>query len=331
MKSVLKILLFVLAFAFCIGFISYSNSLTENQIHLIENSNVNKAQLKYHFAVIAQNINESFWQSVKSGADSAGASCKAAIEFTGPSVRDEDEELKYLKIAIASRVDGIAIYVTNKSKFTPLINKAVENGIRVVTIESDDKTSHRSSYIGPDAYNVGAAEALLASKAESETANVALILSGNYSVSNDAGISLLNGFKQSLKSSSKIRLSTVKNSNSGYFEAEKIIRDILYNYPEINTVVCTSSNDTLEVAQVLIDLNKTNKITVIGYSNSQQIRSYIKNNVIYGSVYENPKDTGYKSIQCLFRLMTGETPQDTINTGVYTITKDNLVNYPDGS
>jgi ribose transport system substrate-binding protein len=123
----------------------------------------------------------------------------------------------------------------------------------------------------------------------------------------------------------------VQSSNSGYFGAEKIIRNILYTSPSINTVVCTSSNDTQEVVQVLIDLNKIGNITVIGYSNSQQIRNYIKNNIIFGSVYENPQETGYQSIQALAKMLQRKKVPNVINTGVYSITRNNLINYPDGS
>jgi ABC-type sugar transport system substrate-binding protein len=92
-------------------------------------------------------------------------------------------------------------------------------------------------------------------------------------------------------------------------------------------VVCTSSDDTLEVVHVLIDLNRDNDITVIGYSNSPQIRDYIRKNNIYGSVYEDPKETGYQSVASLVRILNGQKPPGASNTGVYTITRSNLVSY----
>ena len=331
MKMFLKIFCFVLALGLCVCLISYSNNTANDQIRLVENSKTSTPSLRYHFVMVAQDMNDTFWQSVKTGAEKAGKKYDAAVEFDGPVIKDEENELKYLSIAIASNVDGIVVYVTDKTKFTPLINKAIGKGIIVVTIESDDINSKRKAYIGPSNYNVGMSEGSLVAEAENGTSNVALILGGNYAENDDASDSLLKGFKYSISTHTGITLQTVQNSSTGYFGAEKIIRNILYDFPKIDTVVCTNSNDTLEVVQVLIDLNKTSNITVIGYSNSQQIRDYIKSNDIFGSVYETPEDTGYRSIESLANILNGKTVPSVINTGVYTITRNNLLTYSDGS
>lgn len=330
MKLYKIIIIFVLVAALCVGGISYSNGFTKNNINLINETQEKTQQYRYHFAVIAQNINESFWQSVKKGAQKAGQKHSAAIEFIGSEVQDEDEELKYLNIAIACNVDGIAVYVTDKSKFGPVINKAVGKGINVVTIESDDKNSLRQAYIGPNSYDIGVMQASLVAEAGTGKSNVAIILGGNYAENQDSSDELLQGFKRSIESNQNIKLKSIKNSGSSYFGAEKIIRNILYEEPDINTVVCTSADDTLEIARVLLDLNKTSDITVIGYNYSDQIRDYIKNGVIFGSVYENPEKTGSESIECLVNLLKGKEISSNINTGVYTVTRNNLINNPIG-
>lgn len=329
MKSY-KVIIIILVLCLCIGGISYSKSITKSSVHLMDDTPKNAQIFRYHFVVIAQNINETFWQSVKSGAQNAGQKYAAAVEFIGPEVQDDDEELKYLNIAIACNVDGIAVYVTDKSKLSPVINKAVERGINVVTIESDDKNSRRKAYIGPNNYEIGAAQASLVREAVNGESNVALIFGGNYAENQDSSEELLQSFKKSIESDKNIRLKSVKNSGSSYFGAEKIIRNILYDEPDINTVVCTSSDDTLEIARVLLDLNKTSDITVIGYGYSSQVRDYIKNGVIFGSVYENPEKTGSKSIECLVNLLNMKDVSSNINTGVYKVTRNNLVSNSDG-
>jgi ribose transport system substrate-binding protein len=336
MKRSLKILLIVLVSGLCLGFIGYSYNLSEIQIRLVNGSGSNKNDgepLKYHFMMIAQDMGGDFWQSVKAGMQDAAEKYGAAIEYNGSMIQDENEEIDYLKIAIASRVNGIIVYVTDEAKFTPLINKAVSMGIHVVTIESDDKDSLRNTYVGPNSYMVGYNEGgLIAEASGKDSANVAVIVGGNFAGNNDSQDSMLRGFADSIHDYHNITLQTVQVTNSGYFSAETIIRNILSNYPKVNAVVCTGADDTLEVVQVLIDLNKESGITVIGYSNSQQIRDYIKKNCIYGSVYENPKETGYQSIESLVKSLGGEKAPSYIDTGVYTITRSNLVSYyPAGS
>lgn len=331
MKRYLKILLIVLFTCLCLGFIGYSYNLNEIQIKLVGSEDVNKLPLKYHFAVIAQDMGDAFWQSVKKGAENAGSKYDAAIEYNGPMIQDMDEELECLRIAIASNVDGIAVYVTDESRFTPLIDKAVSQGIHVITIESDVVGSQREAYVGPNSYMAGYDEGNLIVEASGGVSNVAMIVGGNYAGNNDAKESLLHGLNDSIRDYPEIKVQTVQVSNSGYFGAETIIRSILNDYPDVDTVVCTGSNDTLEIVQVLIDLNRESGITVIGYGNTPQIREYIKKANIFGSVYEDPEETGYQCIENLVLGIMGKKVPRYVDTGVYTITRRNLVSYPAGS
>lgn len=331
MKTIAKVAAAVLTVSLFAGVIGFSNSLMQSRIHLVDRENDSQKPLRCHFAVIAENMGDSFWQSVKTGAQKAGAEEQAAVEFDGPMVQNENEELKYLNIAIAANVDGIAVYVPDKAKFRPLINKALGKGIDVVTIESDDGSSRRKAYIGPNSYDVGTAQGSLVAEAENGKSNVALILGGNYALNSDLSNSLLKGFRDSIRSHPEISLQSVQSSSSGYFKAEEIIRNILYEHPGINTVVCTSADDTFEIVQVLIDLNKTGSMSVIGYSNSAQIRNYIRNSVIFGSVYENPEETGHECVKCLSQLLNGKQVSKIVKTSVYSVSKNNLVNYPGNS
>ena len=53
-----------------------------------------------------------------------------------------DEQMMYLDIAIASKVDGIVTHVLDEEKFTPLINRAVDSGIPVITVEAEAKAAN---------------------------------------------------------------------------------------------------------------------------------------------------------------------------------------------
>jgi ribose transport system substrate-binding protein len=326
MKRAFKISACVLAAVLCAALSSCSGWNEQNHVKMIDEADSGGQQLRYHFALIAQDMGDPFWQSVKKGALKAAEQVQAAVESDGPVVQDVDAELKYFNIAIAAKVDGIAVYVPDKTKFRPLINEAVGKGIKVITIESDDNESNREAYIGPDSYDVGQAQGDLI--AQIGNSCPALILGGNYSLNSSMSNSLQKGLQNSLRRKLNISLQSVHNSGGGYFKAEEIIRRILYQYPKVNTVICTSENDTLEVVQVLIDLNRTKDINVIGYGNSMQIREYIRNSIVFGSVYESPEETGAKCIQCLADLMNGKEVPRVIKTSVYSITKNNLVNYP---
>jgi ribose transport system substrate-binding protein len=329
MKIYFKIILIVFAIGIFAGSVGYYYNFNTIKIQLTGNSvTKNQKALHYHFVVISQDTGDDFWQSFESGAQEAGSKYDAAVEFNRPVINNDSEELEDLNVAIACRVDGIAINSDGESQFTSLIEKAINEGISVVTVESDDKVSRRSAFIGPNTFNVGTNAGNLVVDALNGKSNVGIIFGGNYASNSDADNSFLNGFKSCIKKHPTIKLETVKTSNVGYFGAEQIIREMLIDHPNINTVVSTNTDDTLEIAQVLIDLNEVGKITVIGYNYSSQIHDYIENGLIYGTVVEDPKQTGYQSIEALVKSVKGQKLPDFIDTGIETVTRSNLLDIP---
>lgn len=328
-----KIVLTILIISLGAGFIGYSYNLNRIQLHLADVDAGNSGEnLKYHFIMIAQDWGDDFWQSVKAGAEEAAEDSGAAIEFLGSVMQDEDGMLESMEVAIASRVDGIIVYVTDEKRFQPLIDKAVDSGIPVITIESDANSSKRNAFVGPNNYMAGMkAGGLAIEAANGMRADVAVIVGGNYAGNSDAANSLLNGFDKSIENAVNIHKATVQYANTGYFSAETSIRRILDEYPEVNVIVCTGFTDTLEVLQVLIDLNRESGIALIGYNNTQQIREYIKYNNLYGAVYEFPRLTGRKSVEDLVQCLRGQAIREFDDTGVYTVTRHNLVSYPSDS
>jgi ribose transport system substrate-binding protein len=283
---------------------------------------------KYHFAVIAQNTDDPFWQSVKKGCIQAADEYNAAIEFNGPRFTDIDQEIQYLNIAIASKVDGIVTHVLDEKTFTPLINKASDTGIPVVTIESDAKNSERKSYIGTNSYNLGTEAGKLAIQTIRGNSNIAIILN-NYIAGGENVLQSLRvaGFQDALKSVPGAKISTIKTSSTGFFSAEEVTRTILINFPNVDTILCTSSKDTISVAQMIVDLNKVGQITIIGYDDAPEILRYIEKGVIYGTVVGNPVKSGYESIRALVEIKKNKMASSYIDTGVKALTIKNLSDY----
>ena len=282
----------------------------------------------YHFAVIAQNTDDAFWQSVKKGCMDASDYYNVAVEFNAPRFTNIDEELQYFNIAIASRVDGIVTHVLDEKKFTPLINKAVSFGIPVVTIEADAKNSRRSSFIGTNSVNLGSEAGKLVLKATKGKANVAFILNNFGEVGENITQNLrISGFKDATKDFPGVKIQTIKTSSTGFFSAEEVARSILYDFPKVDTIICTSSKDTISVAQIIVDLNRVGEINIIGYDDATEILRYVEKGVIFGTVVGNPYKSGYESISSLIEIKKNEMTSSYVDTGVEVVTSENLQQY----
>jgi len=323
---VFGVVILVFIFIFLIGY-----SINYFQINLLEANSLLKessSKIDYHFIVIAQNTDDSYWQIVREGCFDAASEFNVAVEFNGPRFTNMDEQVKYFKMAVASRVDGIVTHVLDEEVFTPLIDEATEAGIPVITIETDAKNSKRKAFVGTNTYNLGGEAGKLVLESVGDEAVIGIIIKSFNGTSENVPQNLrVAGFKDTLKDAPNAIIKTIQSSGAGLFSAEEVTRQILYNYPEVNTIICTNVKDTICAAQIVVDLNKVGQVTIIGYGDAPEILRYIEKGVIYGTVAANPYEMGYESIRSLVEYKKKFMTSSYVDTGARVITARNLEEY----
>lgn len=331
MKKIYVILIITVSLIFAIAFmlskVYFQNSsiiLSDEVKGLLDKTK----KPEYHFVFIAQNTDDPFWQAVNKGVIEASNQLNVAVEFNGPRFTNIAEELQYLDIAIASKVDGIATHVLDEKLFEPYINKAVENNIPIITVENDVKSSKRFSFIGTNSYMLGVEGGKLLAEATGGKANVAVILNSYTDSSENTSHNLrIKGFKDAVKFYPEIQIKTIHTSRQGIFSAEEVTTNILSQYPDVNAILCTTTKDTVGAAQVVVDFNKVGSITIIGYDDIPDILSYVEKGVIYGTVASNPVSTGHAAIKALVEIKKKQRTSAYIDTGVHVITSKNVAEH----
>lgn len=317
-------IIIVLSYSFTIFYYKYERDslFYGNELQKIEES-------QYHFVCIAQNTDDPFWQSVEKGTFDAARDYKIALEFNGPRYTNIDEELQCLEIAIASKVDGIVTHVLDEKRFLPVINKAIEQEIPVITIDSDANKSKRISFIGTNNFQFGEVGGKLISEATNGKAKVAIILNSyGDGIDNISGNLKVTGFTDFIrKNQYDIEIKTIKSSNMGLLSASEVTSEIINQFPDVNAIFCTSPNDTLGVAQVIVDLNKVGDIKIVGCGSISEILRYVEIGVIHGTVVSNPYNMGYQSIRILTEIKKKNMTTDYVDTGVQGISVKNLDQY----
>lgn len=289
-----------------------------------EETSVEQTNPEYHFYFIGQNSVDPVWKEVRQGIESAAKEYNVAVEFNSPRFNNPQEELKYLDIAVLSKVDGIITHAANGGQFRELINRAYSKDIPVVTIETDDNNSDRSTFVGTNSFLLGQEAAKLMIKAINGEANIAIIVSNDIEVDALSENLKLNGFLSTIKEYPNMQIIKIFTSKMGILSAEEITQTIISSYPEVDAILTTNSVDTLGAVQVIIDQNQVGNITLIGYGDTESILRYIRNGIIYGTVMSDPYRMGYESLKTLVDIKKDNNASTFIDTGVKIITKENL-------
>ena len=99
-----------------------------------------------------------FWSVVKNGAEDAADILGARVEYRAPSTFDMAKMQQLVEAAVASDPDGLILSFTNEDALGSVVQRAADNGIPVITINSGGDVAGNYGarlHIGQSEYEAG--------------------------------------------------------------------------------------------------------------------------------------------------------------------------------
>ncbi|MGD6816653.1 sugar-binding protein [Metabacillus sp. 113a] len=278
-----------------------------------------KMKSAYHFVLIPEELDNEYWKLVQDGARAAAVKHGVTLEYLGPKQANMDEHLKTIDMAIAGQVDGLLTQGIVDEEFTPLLNKAVQKGIPVVTIDTDAPNSDRAVYIGTDNYYAGflAGKALLADTRGPQTVG---IITGRFEASHQK--LRVQGFLDAVKNETRVRVADTKESSITKAGAVKAAYELVKEFPDLSAFYGTSALDGIGIAQVMEYLKK--KAYVVSFDTLPETLQYMEEGLIQATVVQYPYEMGYKGVETMLQIKQGKAPEGVQHTGTEVIRKQDL-------
>ncbi len=267
-----------------------------------ESSTSSSIKYKSHYVMISEDMSSDFWQSVFSYAKKYADSKGIYIETVGENLSDSYSMEDYLRISIASDVDGIIISPDGTDEVNDLIDKAIDRGIPVVTILNDEPDTKRVSFVGINTYQMGQ---LYASQIEAlinkKTKKIYVLLDDEKSATTDV---VFNQIKSKIlydkRGVRNIEVDPYYIKNSNPFDTEESIRNIFVNTKKLpDVMVCLNETDAECACQATIDYNQVGNVKLVAYYSSDIILNAIKKNIVSRSIELDAKELGNYSVQAL--------------------------------
>ena len=101
-----------------------------------------------HYYLIATNINLAYWHTAEAGMQKAAAEYHVTTEMRGTGYFDPKGEVDEFRTVLAMKPAGILVSIADPDLMRPEINKAIAQGVPVITIDSDAPDSQRLYFIG---------------------------------------------------------------------------------------------------------------------------------------------------------------------------------------
>ncbi|MCI3920746.1 substrate-binding domain-containing protein [Paenibacillus sp. TRM 82003] len=267
---------------------------------------LDEQQARYRLLLITQELDTPFWDKVGEGALEQASLDDASLQVWGSYGGDEEEFLKKLEIAIASKVDGIIVQGLDTREFKALTKiQAGLYGIPIITVASDVpmQESLRRTYVGSDHYSAGRmiGGELVADMGTSGT--VVLIGGSRQQYSQEQR---LNGIRDVLEAYPDIETVYAETPEA----RERVMaaaRDVMNRHPDADAFVAVNANLAEALTQEIERRSRIEPYHIYSFDDSPESLSLLAEGKLDGMIEQSPEEMGRRSVNLMVQWLNGET------------------------
>ncbi|WP_422448767.1 substrate-binding domain-containing protein [Thermoanaerobacterium sp. DL9XJH110] len=275
-----------------------------------------------------------YWKGAFKGMEAAAKNLGVSAQYTGANEYDINQEVTVLEQVIAQKPDGILLTCINPNALVAPINKAIEQGIPLVTFDADAPTSERYSFLATSNYQAGVTAARYLAKLVGEKGEVALItIPGQLNHEERAA-----GFKETLaKEFPNMKLVSVQDGKSDQVATAQAMSAIMQTFPNLVGVFCTEASTGVGAATAVKEANKVGQVHIVSFDTDKGTLDNVKAGVIDATLAQGTWHMGYWGMMFLYHLkhdllkpIEGDWKTanvlplpPSIDTGVTVVTKEN--------
>lgn len=264
-----------------------------------------------------------FWAAVEAGAKEAGAALGVEVTVLAPPAEtDVAAQIAQVEDQIAKGVQGIAIAPTDPAALQPVLQQAVEKGIKVVFIDTKG-TNEGITFIGTDNQAGAKLAADYMCKTLAQGDKVA-ILQGI--ITQSTGQARATGAKEGLTACG---LNVVAETPGDWDRAkgQAAMEDILTKNPDLKGVFGSNDNMALGAVEAIKNASLNGKVLVVGFDANPDAATAIEAGDMAASIAQAPTNMGKFGVENVLKLINGETLPAVIDTGTEVVTKENAAKY----
>lgn len=268
-----------------------------------------------------------FATPVKEGVADAAEEFGVDAKLIGPAGGSADSQVNELETLMQQQVDGLAISAASNDALVPVIDRAISDGIPVVSFNTNNPESKQLGFVGQELRESGQVEAeellrLLGGK----KGKVVL-----FSVDTGAGWSndRVGGFMDVMDKQEGIEVVGAINTGNEPQQAFNAVENAMKANPDaiaIASVDCCS----FVAAQKWVEQNKKqDQMVLIGHDVLPDTVEAIKKGIADVTLSQDPHRQGFDAVRVLVEFLRQGTPiPEHVNTGIVVVTKENIDDVP---
>lgn len=247
------------------------------------------------YILVADNSKIPYWQGAVQGLNHAVSEMKVKAELQGPDGHDPQGEHDAFRRAVGEKPSGILVSVSDISLLAPDINAAIDEGIPVITIDSDAPDSKRLFFVGTDNFNAGMIGGKLAGKLLNNKGNVVI-----YTIPGQSNLKdRLAGYTAAFSDHTDIHILQTVDMNGNSDIAFDSAKKLLDAKAKVDAFICLEALACPAVADVVNRAGQGGKLKVIAMDTDPGTIEWINKGVISATIAQKPWTMGYYGTKLL--------------------------------
>ena len=274
--------------------------------------------------------NLEFFNAHKYGWKWAGEKLGVKTTYVGPAEYDLNAMIGAFDQAIAKQPKGIVVFAVEPS-LIPSINKAVDEGIPVVTILGDLPKSKRLSFVGSHQYTLGFEGGRRLAEAIGGKGKIAVLSIPGVQMFDDRET----GYRAAFKEYKDIEVVQVGDTKADTVTAINTAKSIMLRHPDLAGFACTDSTGGIGSATAVEETGQVGKVKIVAMDRNSDILQKIDKGVITGTVVQNDAGMPFWALMLLYNANRFQPPLTSDNIGAkvnaHTSSIFTSINYADKS
>lgn len=266
----------------------------------------NSAMAGERIALVVKSLGNGFFDAAAKGAKEAGKEIgDIDLIYTGPTSATAEGQIEIINALIAQKVDAIAISANDPDALVPVLKKAMQRGIKVVSWDSAVAPKGRMLHLNPsDTQLIGETIIKLAADYLPNGGDVAILSAASTAANQNAWIAAAKEMMG--EKFPNIRLVSVVYGDDDSVKSTNEAKGLIATYPGLNTIIAPTTVGVVATAQVITDMGLIGKINVTGLALPSEFKQFINNGASKGVALWNPIDLGYSVVYLAHQLINGK-------------------------
>jgi ribose transport system substrate-binding protein len=241
--------------------------------------------------------NLDYFYDHKMGMEMVGKELGVRTEYVGPAEYDMNAMVAAFEQAIAKKPNGLVV-VGFEPSLNAIVDKAIDQGIPVVTVDADLPGSKRLAFVGTGNYGAGVVGGHKMAELIGESGKVAIMTKPGQSNLEER----IAGYQSALAEYPEIEVVQIADTQSDPVVAAQAASALIQKYPDLAGLACVEGAGGSGAATAVREAGKAGEIKIVAMDRGNEVLEAIDEGIISASVAQQTALMPYYAVQIMYNL-----------------------------